>query len=413
MSSSTSTSTTLPNYAPIVTPQLLGSLLNFFYYGTLVVQVYIYRLCFPKDSLLLKCIVYFILLAMTTAVCLNAADVEYWFGAGFGDISRLASPHHSRFTTPILGSFVALIVHLFFVYRVLALTTPTSACASPNGRRHIWTWFFVFAIVGVALAQAAGGMASGIISYMSSTTISDEHQMRIIYVWLVGRAVADLGLAVVMTYLLLKSEDKSAKGDIVKRTVRLCIESNGFTAVVSLVALILFLSVPNTTYFICPIMIIPEIYANTLLVVLNTRPHPGPRAGGDDPDSELTTSTLAFNRNRSSTNATAVSKGDSVGTNAKGRAVYSANSPGRVLSVPAMSFARRPQQDVHGDGEEDDVDVYYGETDDDEKRPRSSVENQWRADQEARVVAVVHHEPGNDEDSGSEYESDGEGETRV
>ncbi|KAJ7016221.1 hypothetical protein C8F04DRAFT_1348249, partial [Mycena alexandri] len=338
---------------------LIGSLLNFFFYGTFVIQIYVYRLCFPKDSLLLKCLVYFIFLVMTTSVCLNAADVEYWFGAGFGDISRLASPHHSRFTAPILGSLVAFLVHLFFVYRVLTLTTPTSACASPNGRRPTWTWFFVLALVLVSLAQATGGMASGIISYIVHSTISDEHRMALVYVWLVDRAVADLALAVVMTYLLLKTEDKSIKGDIVKKTVHMVIETNIFTALVSFITLVLFVGIPNTTYFICPIIILPGIYANTLLVVLNTRPRPGASSAGDDPNSEFTTSTLAFNRPRSSTTTTAASKGGA-SSNPKGRAVYSANSPGRVLSVPAMSFARRPQQDAEGeDGEDDDVDAYY------------------------------------------------------
>ncbi|KAJ6622764.1 hypothetical protein B0H10DRAFT_2012773, partial [Mycena sp. CBHHK59/15] len=33
-----------------VSPQLIGSLLNLFFFGTLLIQVYVYRVCFPKDS---------------------------------------------------------------------------------------------------------------------------------------------------------------------------------------------------------------------------------------------------------------------------------------------------------------------------------------------------------------------------
>ncbi|KAJ7186579.1 hypothetical protein C8R46DRAFT_810987, partial [Mycena filopes] len=97
---------------------LIGSLLIYFFFGTLVIQVYVYRLCFPKDSLVLKSLVYFLLLALTASACLTAADVEFWYGSGFGDITRLSDPHHSRFTTPILGSVIALLTQLFFAYRI-------------------------------------------------------------------------------------------------------------------------------------------------------------------------------------------------------------------------------------------------------------------------------------------------------
>ncbi|KAJ7710423.1 hypothetical protein B0H17DRAFT_914355, partial [Mycena rosella] len=100
---------------------LIGSLLNFFLFGTFLIQVYVYRLCFPKDSLAVKLLVYFIFLTMTVCTCLNAADVQFWFGTGFGDIARFTDARHSRFYTPLMGSFIAMLVQLFFCHRIVVI----------------------------------------------------------------------------------------------------------------------------------------------------------------------------------------------------------------------------------------------------------------------------------------------------
>ncbi|KAJ6552525.1 hypothetical protein B0H10DRAFT_1659600, partial [Mycena sp. CBHHK59/15] len=102
---------------------LIGSLLNFFFFGTLLVQGCVWSMRFPlKLSSRIYPdvyrILYFILLSMTVCVTLNAADVEYWYGVGFDDISRFADPRQSRFYTPIMGSFIGLLVQLFFCYRI-------------------------------------------------------------------------------------------------------------------------------------------------------------------------------------------------------------------------------------------------------------------------------------------------------
>ncbi|KAJ7739056.1 hypothetical protein DFH07DRAFT_965879 [Mycena maculata] len=58
--------------------------------------------------------------------------------------------------------------------------------------------------------------------------------------------------------------------DVLKNIVRL-VETNIFSATVALLGLFLLVGIPNATYFSCPIFVLPRIYANTLLVSLNTR----------------------------------------------------------------------------------------------------------------------------------------------
>ena len=67
--------------------------------------------------------VYLVFLVMLVCTCLNAADIYYWFGAGFGDITRFSKAGFSPFYTPLMGSVIALVVQLFFCYRISVFRT--------------------------------------------------------------------------------------------------------------------------------------------------------------------------------------------------------------------------------------------------------------------------------------------------
>jgi hypothetical protein len=76
-----------------------------------------------------------------------------------------------------------------------------------------------------------------------------------------------------MTHLLTQASEPQTQG-IIRGLVRLIIETNTFSASVAIIGLALFAGIPGTTYFICPTLILPGIYANTLLVLLNNRAAP-------------------------------------------------------------------------------------------------------------------------------------------
>ncbi|KAJ7081998.1 hypothetical protein B0H15DRAFT_442553 [Mycena belliarum] len=316
-----------PNFGRIVSPQLIGSLLNFFFFGTLLVQVYVYRVCFPKDSLAVKLLVYFIFLAMLVCTCLNAADIQYWFGAGFGNILRFADPRNSRFYTPLMGSFIGMLVQLFFSYRIWVL------------RRAAWPLSVLIALF--ALMQCAGGMGAGIIAYMSPnrSKLAREHKT-CVRLWLAGGVLANVLIATMMSILFFKAKSTPIMRDFVRSIVRMIIETNLFTAIVALIGLALYAGIPNTTYFVCPTMILPGIYANTLLVLLNNR--------------VIAEETSAVNHPVDTQSYT---------PSAPAGAKYSENGPARVLALPARSFERRTF-----DSDSDKTTVLP---------PRSSEERKW------------------------------------
>ncbi|KAJ7243913.1 hypothetical protein B0H12DRAFT_1129992 [Mycena haematopus] len=357
------TATATPNYAPLVSSQLIGSLLSFFFFGTLVIQVYVYRICFPKDSLFVKSVVYFIFLAMTVCTCLIAADVEAWFGRGFGNIAGLADARNSRFYNPLMGSFIGMFVQLFFSYRILSM------------KRAAWPFALLVGLL--AFAQCAGGMGAGIVSYMDGLegdAVHDSVGKILVDLWLIGGATVNVLIACTMT-ILLRAGAVSEDCTCVERAVRMVVESNILSVVAALLGLLLFYASPNTSYWVGPLMILPGIYANTLLVTLNTR------AARDAAESNFKTVTFpAASQRVSGTTA------NSLSPLTRGGAAYSSNGVGRVLSVPAMSFARQKENDKEAESAQ--------EKHLQEPPPRSSVEREWRKGQDA--------------DSESEYESDNE-----
>ncbi|KAJ6467471.1 hypothetical protein DFH09DRAFT_1381453 [Mycena vulgaris] len=250
-----------PNIESIVGSQLIGSLLNFCLYGVLAVQVVVYRLSFPNDTPSIKWLVYTVFFLETIMTAMNGADVYYWFASGFGDVLRLAGPALSAFYTPIMGSIMAFIVQVFFSYRIYIIQ-----------RRAIW---FCVAIAFLSLLQVVGGIGGGISSYVSQNVVHDPKRTGFVYLWLIGDALADILIAGTMTFLLttakLPEQNYSQTNDIVRRIVRLVIETNTVSTVVAVLSLLLFAGAPNTTYFICPTMVLAKLYSNTLLVTFNNR----------------------------------------------------------------------------------------------------------------------------------------------
>ncbi|KAJ7854068.1 hypothetical protein B0H14DRAFT_3449855 [Mycena olivaceomarginata] len=272
-----------PNIGAITSSQLIGTLLNFFLLAPLLSKsvrrpklfgarpsltapyVDVYIACFPKDRPAIKSLVYFVFLTMAVCACLNAADAHYWYGAHFGDIAAFAQPGFSPFYTPLMGSLIALAVQLFFCYRISVFGSSTSASA-------MW-WAVSVLIAAISLVQAAGGTGGGIIAFIASNAQHDYARTRLVYMWLVGDAVADVMIAVSMTYLLMQASTPLAQTQsIVRGVVRLIVETNTFSASIAILGLALFAGMSGTDYFICPCDDDPPgIYANTLLVMLNNR----------------------------------------------------------------------------------------------------------------------------------------------
>ncbi|KAJ6557800.1 hypothetical protein B0H19DRAFT_946878, partial [Mycena capillaripes] len=97
---------------------LIGSLLNFFLYGILAVQIIV--LMSTRHNLSFD-LVYVVFFFETISTAMNGAGVYYWFVTGFSDVEQLSQLRFSPFYLPLTGSIMALVVQLFFCYRIYIL----------------------------------------------------------------------------------------------------------------------------------------------------------------------------------------------------------------------------------------------------------------------------------------------------
>ncbi|KAG6872198.1 hypothetical protein C0995_012090 [Termitomyces sp. Mi166 len=176
----------------------------------------------------------------TVQTALNGVDMYNWFAKGFGNISSFATPGLGAFYIAVMGSFMALIVQLFFCYRIWIIN------------RAIWWWCLV--IAAISGLQVVAGFIGGIQAHLLSDIAKRHTQTVIVYMWLVGDAVADVMIAVTMTLCLVRAMANVTQqtNAIVYRIIRLTVETNALSAGIAVLSIILFAGTPNNTYFITP-----------------------------------------------------------------------------------------------------------------------------------------------------------------
>ncbi|KAF8883457.1 hypothetical protein BD779DRAFT_1540027 [Infundibulicybe gibba] len=239
------------NIALLAGPPLLGVMFNWWIFGILMVQCYIYRLSFPNDKNHLKALVYVLFLLETAQTALSTADAFHWFAFGFGNMAYLAEYFLANFDTPILGSMIAFVVQLVFCGRIWALSKSKVLSG-------------VIALFSVT--QIIGGIAIGVMNQKLQVITDFQDSLGLVYItlWLGGSAITDTLIAASLTYLLLKSRSQNFEtNDIILKIIRLTVETNVLTATMAITALatmvIPSIAPPKSTIFMCPCYILGKL----------------------------------------------------------------------------------------------------------------------------------------------------------
>ncbi|KAJ7172896.1 hypothetical protein C8R43DRAFT_977830 [Mycena crocata] len=191
---------------------------------------------------------------------LVTVDAFHWFVYGFGNMDRLNDTFLNSWDVPLLDSVISLVVQVFYCWRIYILRK---------------SFIFPVLITLVSVTQCTAGIVTAVKAHklgklsLISTEVVEQT------IWLVGSAVADMAIAVVLSWTLLRARNKSFKrsNGVITRIVQLTVETNTLTAGVAVVALILFLAVPqHSTLVVPPTAIIGKLYTNCLIAVLNNRP---------------------------------------------------------------------------------------------------------------------------------------------
>ncbi|KAG6887806.1 hypothetical protein C0995_012579 [Termitomyces sp. Mi166 len=222
----------------------------------------------------------------TVQTALNGVDMYNWFAKDFGDINSFENPRLGPFYAIIMGSFMAFMVQLFFCYRIWIIN------------RAIW--WLCLVIAAISGSQVVAGFIGGVQAHLSSDDVTEHHdQTVLVYMWLVGDAVADVMIAVTMTLCLVRAMANVSQqtNAIVYRIIRLTMETNALSAGIAVLSIILYGGKPNDTYYITPTLVLGKLYANTLLVTFNNRAFLQMSPGGPMSSSHASTRVITFSSN--------------------------------------------------------------------------------------------------------------------
>ncbi|KAF9072056.1 hypothetical protein BDP27DRAFT_1418416 [Rhodocollybia butyracea] len=248
------------NISELSGPAIIGYLLHWGLFGTLSVQTYLYYLAFPNDRYIIKCVVYGIFTIEVIQTVLITHDAFAIFGYGFGNFDSLTDIHMEWFTVPVMSGVVAFVGQAFYAYRIWVLSRSKVV---------------PLLILLVSLVSSVAAFMTGVYDFQIGNVIAVTQSSKTSIaggIWCGAAALGDITIAVCMTYYLshMESGFKSTHSLITKYT-RLTIETGSVTALVALLDIILFFGFPTKGYYITPVVIMPKLYANSILVVLNAR----------------------------------------------------------------------------------------------------------------------------------------------
>ncbi|KAK0468796.1 hypothetical protein IW261DRAFT_1372813, partial [Armillaria novae-zelandiae] len=240
-------------------PVIVGYLLHWGLFGTLSVQLYLYYLAFPNDKQFTKYLVYGIYIVEFVQTILFTYDAFAMFGYGFGDIEALTAMDFNWLTVPIMNAIVAFVGQVFYTYRIFILS-----------KSPIVPLF----IICVSLTSSVAGIITGAYCFREEnvTEINNWKMTIAVGIWCGAFALCDIIIAICMTYYLMRSNTSFRRTQIlVSNLIRLIIETGTMTAVFVLLGLILFLAFPDQDFYATVAGIQPKLYANTILMMLNSR----------------------------------------------------------------------------------------------------------------------------------------------
>ncbi|KAJ7486827.1 hypothetical protein FB451DRAFT_1363048 [Mycena latifolia] len=255
-------------------PMIVAAILHWGLFGTLSIQIYLYYQAFPNDRPSTKCLVYTVYAIELVQTILLTHDLFKVFGYNYGNLFTLTEIYFDWLTVPVMSGLVAFIAQSFYAYRVYVLSK---------------SWPIPCFIVVISLTSSIGAFFTGALSFEAGNLVllNNRKTNVAVGVWGGASVLCDLIIAACMTYYVssllpfdfIQREFKLSKHDtgfrqtrvLVSKLIRLTVETGSLTAAVATTGLVLFFAFPGRTYFTAVAAIVPKLYANSILVVLNAR----------------------------------------------------------------------------------------------------------------------------------------------
>ncbi|KAJ7041876.1 hypothetical protein C8F04DRAFT_994141 [Mycena alexandri] len=264
-----------------VLPVFIGTIFEWGLLGVLLVQVGIYRSAFPKDSSILKALVWIILFIEILETISNTRDAIRVFGIGWGSPEVVDQVGWAFFSVPIIGSISAGIGQCCFSYRIYLLSHKLYAPAL---------------ILSLTMVQLGAGIWSGVeICLAKKFSNLQNTNVRPTALWLGSASLCDLIIVGSTAFYLLRSRSPASKttNATIYRIVKISVETGLLCALFAIFDLYLFVTYKGTNYHLALCTELSKVYSNSILAILNSRARISHSDASTD-DGNLNISEIAF-----------------------------------------------------------------------------------------------------------------------
>ncbi|EMD33486.1 hypothetical protein CERSUDRAFT_87332 [Gelatoporia subvermispora B] len=240
----------------ILGPILMGTVVNIFLMGIMLVQCYIYFERFKGDKYWMRPLVWFLLLIDALGSCFDIAMTYNYLVTNFGNVAAIAVTNIGITPYPFLTGITAFVVQCFFAWRIKLLIKSNLLA------------YFIVALSLLQLLASLGTMIGGIIVKDFASLIKIK---QISLVWLFGSVVTDIIITVSLVWFLRRHKTGFSTTDhITDRIIRLTLQTGLLTTTCALGVVIAYL-VSDTTMHLAFGLPLSKLYTNSLMSSLNAR----------------------------------------------------------------------------------------------------------------------------------------------
>ncbi|KAF9460453.1 hypothetical protein BDZ94DRAFT_1265937 [Collybia nuda] len=324
-------------------PPLVGIILNWFLFGILIMQYFLYCMnVAQRDHKFLRTMVHFIFLLDIVQTIMTMVDAFDWFVYNFGNADMLANFEIAAIDSPFLDGIIAFTVQIVYCWRVHKLSG--------------WK-ILPSTIAFLALAGGVNGIALGVIDRVIKTATNFKSGYLIpTMIWLWCSAATDILIASSMTYLLLKlRSERTSKTvlEVMRRLVMLTLETNLLTTTVAIAAAVMLLikpiGLPFTNIHLACGYVLGKLYSNSFLVLLNQRVY------YEGPSQHTRSKDLGLNGSNGSDQTAYASPGSGQTSSVDGK--YPGKSSNTIGQVSVLQLSGNTAQVKLRPGESEDVEL--------------------------------------------------------
>ncbi|OCH88470.1 hypothetical protein OBBRIDRAFT_780090 [Obba rivulosa] len=248
-------------------PIFLGMVINIMLYGIMITQIYLYHKVYKQDRPWLRCLVVVLFICDTLNSVFDLLAVYFPLVNNFGDISALQDAPWVAAMDPIMTATIALLVQLFYAWRVKTLTHNIPV--------------FIF-ICFCSICSWCGGAGTTIALHIVPEYAQLQRFEVIVIIWLAFATLADIAIAATLVLYLRRRRTGFTQTDhVVNRIIRLTVQTGLITTVFTITDVILFVVSPTGLHLIFNLSL-SKLYSNSLMSSLNSRAAWQPENGASE-----------------------------------------------------------------------------------------------------------------------------------